>query len=155
MKKSLTYWTLALAGVTLLSISGLQAQAPASSPPAPGGKGMRAMTMGDPDKIVAKMKKQFDLSDAQVKQVQPVIVERQSALKSVVEDKSLTPKQQRDKVGAIFKNSASKLDDIFTPAQKAKAEEMKAARKARGEKLRETRKASQAAAPAASVSPVK
>lgn len=116
---------------------------------------MRAMTMGDPDKIVAKMKKQFDLSDAQVKQVQPVIVERQSALKSVVEDKSLTPKQQRDKVGAIFKNSASKLDDIFTPAQKAKAEEMKAARKARGEKLRETRKASQAAAPAASVSPVK
>ncbi|MEO6846074.1 MAG: hypothetical protein ABI443_01990 [Chthoniobacterales bacterium] len=160
MKKSLTYWTLALSGVTLLSISGLQAQAPASSPPlaAPPARdvsGMRGMPMGSPDKIVKKMKKELDLSDAQVKLVQSVIEERQSALKSVANDQALMPKERRDKAGAILKNSASKLDDIFTPAQKAKIEEMKAAGKARREKLREAQKASQAVAPAASASPVK
>ncbi|MEO8204908.1 MAG: hypothetical protein ABI615_01915 [Chthoniobacterales bacterium] len=148
MKFPFIYQTLALAGVVLLSASGLRAQTPRED------RWLRGMTQ-TPEQIVKKMKADLDLTEAQVKQIQPIMEERQAAMKPIIEDETLTRQQKREKVTAIHKVSILKLDDILTPAQKTKAEELKQQQKDEREKMWKARQAGEAGAPPASPAPAK
>jgi Spy/CpxP family protein refolding chaperone len=75
-----------------------------------------------------RMKKNLDLTDDQVAKLKEVFEGQKAAMQPIASDKSLSPKERREKMKPLMEETKTKINAILTPEQQAKFE---AARKDR------------------------
>jgi hypothetical protein len=103
-----------------------QAQAPAqSSGQQMHGKHGKQM---DPDKAAARLGKKLNLSDDQVAQIKPILVDQKQQMQTLRADTSLSQDDRRSKAKAVRQDSRTKMEAVMNDQQKQQFEQMLAAR---------------------------
>ena len=97
------------------------------SAPAPEGQGRHVM---NPNKQARHLAKELNLSQDQVAQIKPILVDRKQQIESLRADTSLAPQDRREKMRAIQQDSKSKIEAVLNDTQKQQFEQMLANRRA-------------------------
>jgi Spy/CpxP family protein refolding chaperone len=108
-------------------------QLSAQNPPAAQAQGVEG-THGhhgmNPNKQAKHLAKELNLSQDQVAQIKPILLERKQQMESLRADQSLAPKDRRAKMHDIQLDSKSKIEAVLNDTQKQQFEQMQAARRA-------------------------
>ena len=78
-----------------------------------------------PEQVVDKLSEKLSLSPDQKTKITPIIAERQSKLKALAANGSLTQMQRGRQARAILNDSDSKIEAILTPEQQQKYAQIK------------------------------
>ena len=110
------------AGITLCGAQAFaqDSQSPDSSAPPSaqgpgGGMGRRAM---DPDQMLARMTRRYNLTADQQAQIKPLIVSQQQQMQALRQDGSLSQQDRMAKMQSIRADSRSKIEAILNDDQK-------------------------------------
>jgi Spy/CpxP family protein refolding chaperone len=79
------------------------------------------------------LSKELNLTDEQKTKLKPILADEGKQMRAVHDDTSLTQDQRREKMKELRANSETQINDILTPEQQKKFEELKAQQKARHE----------------------
>ena len=108
-------------GCAISLLIGLATLAPAAQQPAQEGqggpRGRRPMSV---DARLKRMSERLNLTDEQKEKIRPILQSEADQLKTLREDKSLSPEQGREKVRQIRQATNKQIREILTPEQKAK-----------------------------------
>lgn len=78
-----------------------------------------------PEQVVDKMSEKLSLTADQKAKITPIIADRQTKLKALAADSSLTQMQRARQARGIFSASDSKIEAILTPDQQQKYAQVK------------------------------
>jgi len=124
------FFTLALSGLLAVGIAGSTGFAqdstapqsqPAEAQPGSGGHGHRKAP--DPDKQLAHMTKELNLTADQQTQIKPILVSRNEQMQQLFQDQSIARQDKRAKAEAIQSDSKSKIEAVLNDTQKQKFEQ--------------------------------
>ena len=96
-----------------------QDQAP---PPDGGGRGPRQAP--DPDRMVQQMTRQLKLSDDQVTQIKPIVVDQMNQMMAIRSDNSVAPRDRMTKMMALREEAGTKIKAVLTPEQRTQYDAM-------------------------------
>jgi protein CpxP len=80
-----------------------------------------------------RLSKELNLTDDQKAKVKPILEEQTKQMKTMREDSTLTEDQKREKMKLIHQSTHSQINDILTPEQQKKFEQLKEQQKAHHE----------------------
>jgi protein CpxP len=129
--------SLAIGSVLMAGFSGsiLLAQdqsappAVSSQAPAPSST-QRPAHVPNPQHQAKKMAKELGLTPDQVSKIEPILADRDQQVQSVRSDSTLAPKDMKQRVHGIRRDSDSKIEAILNDSQKQQYEQIKQSRKA-------------------------
>ena len=78
----------------------------------------------DPDRQLAMMTKQLNLTDDQQKQVRPILADRQQQMQALWSDQSMSREDRMIKMKTIREDSRAKIEAVLTADQKQKFNDM-------------------------------
>jgi hypothetical protein len=119
----------------ILSTGMLMAQAPDSNQAPAASQSEQAQSnsahrMANPDRQAKHLGKKLGLSQDQVAQIKPILVDRQQQMQSLRADTALAPQDRRAKAQAIQQDSSSRIEAVLNDTQKQQFEQMLAERRA-------------------------
>jgi|GEM_PF-428750 len=85
--------------------------------------GHSGMRPGGP--MAERMNKELGLTEEQQAKIKSQMEKRREQAKAIMEDKSLSPDQRREKLEALRKEDKAEMDNILTAKQKAEFEKMR------------------------------
>jgi hypothetical protein len=107
----------ALAGAMFIAMcQTASCQEPGPPPPGP----METAPSINVDKQLTKMTKRYGLSDAQQKQIRPILVEEKKKMDALFQDSSLSPEDRFASMRAIHDDEVSKISAILNDDQREK-----------------------------------
>jgi Spy/CpxP family protein refolding chaperone len=112
----------ALSALTLGLLLGHQAPLAAQSAPAAAQPPASTPT---PEQVVDKMSEKLSLSADQKAKITPIIADRQTKLKALAANGSLTQMQRARQARSIFQESDAKIEALLTPEQLPKYAQIK------------------------------
>lgn len=93
---------------------------------APGDKGSeKGLKMGRGEMGLG-MYQQLNLTDEQKAKIQEIMKSRHTQLQALREDKTLTKEQIREKSKAIMESTQKQMDEVLTPEQREKMQQIRA-----------------------------
>ncbi|MBT9330963.1 Spy/CpxP family protein refolding chaperone [Paracidobacterium acidisoli] len=119
-----TFWTIALTGLLTIGTAGAalaQDNAAQEPPPATQGGGHRQM---NPDRQLARMTKELNLSADQQAQIKPILADQDQQTQALWQDQSLSQQDRRQKMRSIREGSRAKIEAVLNDDQKQKFESM-------------------------------
>lgn len=120
---SLTLGTLFAAGSALaVPVAQEQSQPQTKHEQGPDHGGRRM----DPDRQLAMMTKQLNLSDEQQNQLRPILADRQQQMQALWSDQSLSREDRTAKMKTIREETHAKIEAVLNADQKTKFEQMHA-----------------------------
>ena len=102
----------------------VSSQAPAASPT------QRPVHVPNPQHQAKKMAKELGLTPDQVSKIEPILADRDQQVQSLRSDSTLAPKDRKQRVHGIRRDSDSKIEAILNDSQKQQYEQIKQTRKA-------------------------
>ena len=120
----------------LLSTGVVLAQAPdqtqqPSAPQAAQTEQGRHHRAPDPDRMAKHLGKKLGLSNEQVAQLKPILVDRQQQMQTLKADTSLNEQDRHAKATGIMQDSKTKIEALLNDTQKQQFEQMLQERRAR------------------------
>ncbi|HEV2135284.1 MAG TPA: hypothetical protein VGR47_13700 [Terracidiphilus sp.] len=108
------------------------------SAPAAQSMPMRQRRPPNPAHQARRLGRQLGLSAGQVRQIEPMIAERQQLLENVRTDPTLTPQQRRAQMRTILRDSNNRMEAVMSDSQKQQYEQiMQARREARRQRMQQ------------------
>ena len=92
----------------------------AGPPPQGPGRGMRM----DPDRMLARLTQELNLTSDQQSQIKPLLVERQQKMQALFQDQSLAPEDRRRQMRTISEGTHDKIKALLNDDQKQKFDAM-------------------------------
>ena len=124
------FLTIALGSLLAIGASAALAQDTAPPPPdqnqagpppnGPRGRGMRM----DPDRQLARLTRELNLTSDQQNQIKPLLQERQQKMQTLFEDQSMSQQDRRTQMRTIMEGSNNSIKAVLTDDQKQKFEAM-------------------------------
>jgi len=123
-------FTLALSGLLTLGASAILAQDNPPPPPdqnqagpPPDGARGRGMRM-DPDRQLARLTRELNLSSDQQDKIKPLLVERQQKMQALFQDQSLAQEDRRRQMRTISEGTNNSIKALLNDDQKQKFDAM-------------------------------
>ena len=88
--------------------------------PPPGGRGMRF----DPDRALAHLTQELNLTPDQQTQIKPILVDRQQKLHALMQDQSLSQDDRRSQSKSVMSDCKNRIEAVLNADQKQKFEAM-------------------------------
>ena len=125
------FLTLALGGLLALGTTAIAVAQDPPPPPAdqnqagpppdgPRGRGMRM----DPDRQLARLTRELNLTADQQTQIKPLLVDRQQKMQAVFQDQSGAPEDRRTKMRTISEGTNNSIKAVLNDDQKQKFDAM-------------------------------
>jgi hypothetical protein len=120
---------LALGGLLALGTSG--AALAQDNPPPPPDQGQAGPPPGhpshmrmDPDRLLAHLTQELNLTSDQQTQIKPMLVDRQQKMQALMQNQSLSQDDRRQQARTIMENSNSNIKSVLNDDQKQKFDAM-------------------------------
>lgn len=78
----------------------------------------------DPDRQLAHMTRQLDLTSDQQSQIRPILVDRQQKMQALFQNQSLSQQDRRSQMRSIRQNTQAQIEAVLNDQQKQKFEAM-------------------------------
>ncbi len=85
-------------------------------------EGKKERPKGNPGE---KLKKELGLTDAQAEQIKAIHEASREQVKTIIEDKSMSPEDKKAAAMKLHEETKAKVDALLTPEQKAKSDKMR------------------------------
>jgi hypothetical protein len=115
---------IALSGVLAAGLALCGAQAFAQDAPTGQGQGGGRGRGMDPDQMLARMTKRYNLSADQQSQIKPILVDRQQKMQALWQNQSLSREDRRSQMQAIHQDTDSRIEAVLNDQQKQKFQAM-------------------------------
>ena len=90
----------------------------ATQPPAQGPMGGMGRRPMDPDQMLARMTRRYNLSADQQSQIKPILQDQQKQMLALRQDSSISPMDRRTKMQGLRTDSRSRIEAVLNDDQK-------------------------------------